>query len=42
VPVYLSGGGHTAAAWRAALPRMLQWITPLLARAPLCAGQIPP
>jgi len=42
VPVYLSGGGHTAAAWRAALPRMLQWITPLLARAPPRAGQIPP
>jgi Putative esterase len=34
VPVYLSGGGHTAVAWRAAVPRMLEWMTPLLARAP--------
>jgi len=33
VPAYLSGGGHTAAAWRAALPRMLEWMTPLLTRA---------
>jgi enterochelin esterase-like enzyme len=42
VPAYLSGGGHTAAAWRAALPRMLEWMTPLLARAPPRAGPIPP
>lgn len=34
VPAYLPGGGHTAAAWRAAVPRMLEWMTPLLARAP--------
>jgi S-formylglutathione hydrolase FrmB len=34
VPVYLSGGGHTATAWRAALPPMLEWMTPLLASAP--------
>jgi Putative esterase len=34
VPVYLSAGGHTAVAWRAAVPRMLEWMTPLLARAP--------
>jgi S-formylglutathione hydrolase FrmB len=34
VPVYLSAGGHTAAAWQAALSPMLQWMTPLLATAP--------
>jgi len=48
VPVYLSVGGHTAAAWRAALPPMLEWMTPLLADAPPPGparprpGQLPP
>jgi hypothetical protein len=32
VPVFIVGsGGHTARTWRAATPRMLMWMTPLLA-----------
>jgi len=32
VPAFIVGnGGHTARTWRAAMPRMLMWMTPLLA-----------